>query len=72
MGASPSMVGTGYCQVAMRQVLDALSVSVMPGALQLALAHEAFDAQGQLKVEARRKDLTRFIERFIEELARRK
>ena len=71
MGASPSLGATAYGQLALREVLNVLSVWTMPGELQLAQAYEAFDARGQLKAEPRRKDLAGFIERFIEELKRR-
>ena len=49
MSASPGQLGGLRSQTAMRAVLDKLGMLVIPQGFALSMAHEAFDAQGQLK-----------------------
>jgi NAD(P)H-dependent FMN reductase len=49
VSASPGQLGGLRSQMGMRAVLDKLGMLVIPQAFALGMAHEAFDAQGQLK-----------------------
>lgn len=49
VSASPGQLGGLRSQAAMRVVLDKLGMLVIPQALALSMAHEAFDANGQMK-----------------------
>jgi len=48
MGASPGPYGAVRSALALRQVLCALGVHVLPGTVQISRAAEAFDASGRL------------------------
>jgi chromate reductase, NAD(P)H dehydrogenase (quinone) len=48
MGASPGPYGAVRSALALRQVLCALGVIVLPGTVQISRAGEAFDASGRL------------------------
>ncbi|SIT47580.1 NADPH:quinone oxidoreductase [Paraburkholderia piptadeniae] len=49
VSASPGQLGGLRSQAGMRAVLDKLGMLVIPQAFALSMAHEAFDAKGQLK-----------------------
>jgi chromate reductase, NAD(P)H dehydrogenase (quinone) len=49
VSASPGQLGGLRSQTAMRAVLDKLGMLVIPQAFALSVAHEAFDAEGQMK-----------------------
>ena len=49
MGASPGQFGAVRGVLALRQVLNALAVVVLPGTVQIAHADQAFDDRGKLK-----------------------
>ncbi len=49
VSASPGQLGGLRSQTGMRAVLDKLGMLVIPEAFALSVAHEAFDAEGQLK-----------------------
>ena len=48
MGASPGLYGAVRSALALRQVLCALGVFVLPGSVQISRASEAFDPAGRL------------------------
>jgi NAD(P)H-dependent FMN reductase len=48
MGASPGLYGAVRGALALRQVLCALGLFVLPGTVQVARANEAFDQEGRL------------------------
>lgn len=68
LGATPGGGGTLQAQIMVRHVLIGLQMHSLPGAFTLSHAHEAFDAAGQLKEEAHRKQLGAFLDRFMAEL----
>ncbi|CAB3806040.1 NAD(P)H-dependent FMN reductase [Paraburkholderia ultramafica] len=49
LSASPGQLGGIRSQTGIRAVLDKLGMLVIPEAFALSIAHEAFDAEGQLK-----------------------
>ncbi|WP_065504417.1 MULTISPECIES: NADPH-dependent FMN reductase [Burkholderia cepacia complex] len=49
VSASPGQLGGLRSQVGMRAVLDKLGMLVIPESFALSAAHDAFDAEGQLK-----------------------
>jgi chromate reductase, NAD(P)H dehydrogenase (quinone) len=49
VSASPGQLGGIRSQTGMRVVLDKLGMLVIPEALALSVAHQAFDAEGKLK-----------------------
>lgn len=50
MAASPSMVGGNRCLWQLRQPIEACGVHVFPEMFSIAVAHQAFDDEGQLTV----------------------
>jgi chromate reductase, NAD(P)H dehydrogenase (quinone) len=70
LGATPGMGGTLYAQLALRQVMSTLGVWTLPGSVTLSAANSAFDEQGQLKDEAKLKQLVGYLGIFVEELRR--
>ena len=49
MGASPGAYGAVRSVLALRQVLTALGVLILPSTVQIARADQAFDEAGKLK-----------------------
>lgn len=67
LGATPGHGGTLQGQVALRHVLGAgLQMFTVPSQYTLSRANEAFDTSGALKDEAQVKQLSAFLDRFLE------
>ncbi|MBO9539491.1 NAD(P)H-dependent oxidoreductase [bacterium] len=65
LSASPSVAGGNRGLWALRIPLEALKTIVYPEMFSLASAHEAFDAQGQLKDAANRQRLEGVLEAYL-------
>lgn len=71
LGATPGGFGTVYAQMQLRHVINALGGWSIPGQFVVSSAPSAFDDAGQLKDEARRNELSGFMDRFVEALNRK-
>lgn len=70
LGATPGGFGTILGQAALRQVFNALQCTVHPGHFVVSSAPAAFDDEGQLKEEKRRAEFEKFINGYVDALAR--
>jgi len=70
MSASPSMVGGNRGLWALRMPLEALGAFVYPDMFSLAVAHEAFDANGGLKDSNLFNMLKSNVESFVAHIAK--
>ncbi|MFL5357649.1 NADPH-dependent FMN reductase [Archangium sp.] len=68
MGASPGVFGTARMQPHLRQVLAQVGVHVLPAQVHMPRAMEAFNADGSLKDEARRKEVAALVTTLVTRL----
>jgi chromate reductase, NAD(P)H dehydrogenase (quinone) len=68
MGATPGVFGTARMQPHLRQVLASTGVHVLPAQVHMPRAMEAFNADGSLKDEARRKEVAALVTALVTRL----
>ena len=68
MGASPGVFGTARMQPHLRQVLSSMGAHVLPAQMHLPRSMDAFNADGSLKDEARRKEVSALVSSLVSKL----
>ena len=68
MGASPGVFGTARMQPHLRQVMASVGAHVLPAQVHLPRSMEAFNADGSLKDEARRKEVAALVSSLVSKL----
>ncbi|PTL81276.1 NADPH-dependent FMN reductase [Vitiosangium sp. GDMCC 1.1324] len=68
MGASPGVFGTSRMQPHLRQTMASMGVLVLPAQVHLPRAMEAFNPDGSLKDEARRKEVAGLVTALVARL----
>jgi chromate reductase len=68
MGATPGVFGTARMQPHLRQVLAQVGMHVLPTQVHMPRAMEAFNTDGSLKDEARRKEVTALVTALVARL----
>ena len=68
MGASPGVFGTSRMQPHLRQVMASMGVHVLPAQVHLPRSMDAFNADGSLKDEARRKEVAALVSSLVSKL----
>jgi chromate reductase len=71
LGATTGRNSTIYAQLALREVLNTLGVFVIPGAMTVMQADENIDADGKLKQEFHKKQLTEYLGTLVSEVKAR-
>jgi len=66
MGATPGPGGTIYAQSHLRETLIGLGAWVLPGSILLSHAEQAFDEQGELREESKRKQMGKLVPLLVQ------